>query len=44
MNEIQNLGFQAPTISNQSMVEVAGTRAEHEVQASFVTSSEVSSV
>lgn len=34
--EIQNLGFQSPAVSNQSMVEVAGTRAEHEVQASFV--------
>lgn len=35
-NEIQNLGFQAPMSNNQSMVEVAGTRAEHEVQAAFV--------
>lgn len=34
-NDIQNLGFQSP-ISTQSMVEVAGTRAEHEVQAAFV--------
>lgn len=36
MNEIQNLGFQSQAESSQSMVEVAGTRAEHEVQASFV--------
>jgi hypothetical protein len=35
-NEIQNLGFQSPAVSTQSMVEVASTRAEHEVQASFV--------
>ena len=35
MNEIQNLGFQSPATS-QTMVEVAGTRAEHEVQAAFV--------
>ncbi len=35
-NDIQNLGFQNATQSNQSMVEVAGTRAEHEVQAAFI--------
>lgn len=35
-SEIHNLGFQSTAISPQSMVEVASTRAEHEVQASFV--------
>lgn len=36
INEIQNLGFQEAQSSTQSMIEVASTRAEHEVQASFV--------
>lgn len=39
-NDLMNLGFNAPAnadmASNNSMVEVAGTRAEHEVQAAFV--------
>lgn len=34
-NEIVNLGFSSPTQSS-SMVEVASSRAEHEVQAAFV--------
>lgn len=36
-NDMMNLGFNAPTEKdNNSMVEVAGNRAEHEVQAAFV--------